>query len=169
MTSPLDQQGISWYRQTNGSFSVEFIASSTVLEKVNYGQGFSKERITVNRERFRNGYMLKIRNLQLSDSGLYYCMTELGGKMYFGNGTMLHVVVSLPTTVKPMVKSTPCKCRRTQAPQRPVKGYYCSAVIWAPLAGCAVLLLILLCYCIYHTRRAYRRSRLFFKKMKLQK
>ncbi|MEE6462797.1 hypothetical protein FKM82_001703 [Ascaphus truei] len=160
----IQQMGVFWYRQTNKSADMQFIMSATVM-KSSYGSGFSTERFSASRDTFQNTFTLKISYLEPSDSGIYYCMVEKAAKIIFGNGTILHVVHSLPSMEKTTQQMPPCKCRlQTQAPTHFTPGVACSAAVWAPLVGCALILLISLAVCILHTRRIYRRSRHHFRK-----
>ncbi|XP_041433354.1 T-cell surface glycoprotein CD8 beta chain-like [Xenopus laevis] len=158
----MDQIGVYWYRQTaKTADELEFVVFSSILNKVRYGSLFS-ERVSVARENFRNTFTLKIKNVEFTDSGVYYCMVENAGKVAFGNGTSLQVVETLPTTAAPKTKTKkkPCKCKKSQTPSPVI----CSAVIWAPLAGFALILIIVLGATVSYTKRIYRRTRQFYRK-----
>ncbi|XP_031750941.1 T-cell surface glycoprotein CD8 beta chain [Xenopus tropicalis] len=160
----MDQIGVYWYRQTAVTTGdLEFVIFSSILNKVTYGPNFSSERVSVTRENFRNTFTLKMKSLQLSDSGVYYCMVENAGRVAFGNGTSLQVVETLPTTAATTTMRKPCKCKKPQNPKisSPVM---CSTVIWAPLAGFALILVIVLGATISYTKRIYRRTRHFYRK-----
>ncbi|OCT99209.1 T-cell surface glycoprotein CD8 beta chain [Xenopus laevis] len=159
----IDQIGVYWYKQTSATADkLEFVVFSHILNKIRYGSLFSSERISVARENFRNTFTLKIKNLEFSDSGVYYCMVENAGKVAFGNGTSLQVVETLPTTAAPTTttKRKPCKCKKPQTPSPVI----CSAVVWAPLAGFALILVIVLGVTVSYTKRIYRRTQQFYRK-----
>ncbi|XP_053314140.1 T-cell surface glycoprotein CD8 beta chain-like [Spea bombifrons] len=163
----IDQLGVFWYRETNKTANMEFIVFATVLNKHTYNHDFVQERFSVARDYFHRVFTLKIKQVQLSDSGVYYCMVQKAAQIFFGSGTTLQIVSVLPT-VTPTQGTTSKRLNERQGKSRVPKsneqGIKCSPVIWGSLAGGALLLTVFLVACILHTYRVYRRSRLFFRK-----
>ncbi|XP_073519018.1 T-cell surface glycoprotein CD8 beta chain [Phyllobates terribilis] len=169
----MEHLGLYWYRKLEKNEDLEFIVSSTSqLGKASYGnQMMTPEKFKIKRTQFQDYFTLNIANLDHSDSGVYYCMagTSLKLEYVFGNGTRLTVVDSLPTTTM-MPKTTKkkqenvkkCKCRKISKTSLP--GVSCSAVVWAPLSGLALMLLIGLYLLASHTYRVYRRTYMYFRK-----
>ncbi|KAG9479472.1 hypothetical protein GDO78_011489 [Eleutherodactylus coqui] len=156
----MDKLRLYWYRKTEKNEDTEFIISSTgQIEKFFYGTNIIQKKFTIKRVAFKGDFILNITNLDHSDNGIYYCMVGESLKFAFGNGTKLTVVDSLPTTVKPTTTKPPCKCKKLKIPKTSLPGVNCSLVIWAPLAGLALLLLIglyLLASHTYRSRNFYR-------------
>ncbi|XP_069832472.1 T-cell surface glycoprotein CD8 beta chain isoform X2 [Dendropsophus ebraccatus] len=156
---------VYWYRKTKKSGDMEFIVGArSSLGKPSYGTNIDENKFALGRKPYDLSFTLSITNLNYSDGGDYYCMAGTSLKYIFGEGTKLTVVDSLPTTVKPATKRPPCKCKKLKFPKtsRPVVN--CSAVIWAPLAGLALMLLIGLYFLASHTYRVYKRTYMYFRK-----
>ncbi|KAM8939571.1 T-cell surface glycoprotein CD8 beta chain [Pelodytes ibericus] len=164
----IDQLGVFWYRAVGTMAEMEFIVFATVLDKHTYNAKFSKERYSVIRDQLQRTFILKIQNLRPTDTGIYYCMVQKGAQLAMGNGTIINVVNTLPTdapTPKPTKKKPPCRCRgHSRGSKSSEIDIRCSPIIWGPLAGSAVLLLIFLGFLVSHTQRVYTRSRHFFRK-----
>ncbi|XP_063315893.1 T-cell surface glycoprotein CD8 beta chain [Pelobates fuscus] len=165
----IDQLKVYWYRESSMMPNAEFVVGASVTGRNIYNDNFkSKDRFFITRDSFQRSFVLKIKNVNRSDTGVYYCMVEEASKMVIGSGTMLYVVDKLPTrppTLKPTTASPPCKCKgKEHNSKSSEKGFKCSPFIWGPLAGGAVILMILLGFVISHTRRVYVRSRHFFTK-----
>ncbi|XP_040275208.1 T-cell surface glycoprotein CD8 beta chain [Bufo bufo] len=162
----IGQLGLYWYRRTKKNGDLEFIVSApSQLEKYFYGTNINEKKFLMRRASFHGSHFtLQITGLDHSDSGVYYCMAAASVKYTFGNGTKLTVVDSLPTTVKPATKKPPCKCKKQNISKTSPPGVSCSPVIWAPLAGVALMLLIGLYLLASHTYRVYRRTYMYFRK-----
>ncbi|KAM4053811.1 T-cell surface glycoprotein CD8 beta chain [Anomaloglossus baeobatrachus] len=168
----MENLGLYWLRKTERDEELEFIISSTSqLGKASYGHKISPDKFKMKRTQFQNYFTLSIANLDHTDSGVYYCMTATSIKQeyVFGNGTILSVVDFLPTTtIKPKTTKKKqqnvkkCKCKKIST--TPVAGVSCSAVIWAPLSGLALMLMIGLYLLTSHTYRVYRRTYMYFRK-----
>ncbi|KAM3936563.1 T-cell surface glycoprotein CD8 beta chain [Leptodactylus fuscus] len=162
----MDNLGLYWYRKTEKSEDLEFIVSApTQLEKYSYGTNIIQKKFTMRRAYFQSYFTLKITDLEYSDSGVYYCMAVKTVNTYtFGNGTRLTVVDTLPTTVKPTTMKPPCKCKKPKPSKPSSAGVRCNVVIWAPLSGLALILLIGIYLLASHTYRVYRRTHMYFRK-----
>ncbi|XP_077135470.1 T-cell surface glycoprotein CD8 beta chain [Ranitomeya variabilis] len=167
----MESLGLYWYRKLENNEDLEFIVSSTSqLGKASYGNKMKPEKFKMKRTQFQDYFTLIIANLDHSDSGVYYCMagTSLKLEYVFGNGTWLRVVDSLPTTIKPKTTKKKqenvkkCKCKKISKTSLP--GVSCSTVVWAPLSGLALVLLIGLYFLALHTYRVYRRTYMYFRK-----
>ncbi|XP_067423739.1 T-cell surface glycoprotein CD8 beta chain [Emydura macquarii macquarii] len=162
--------GIYWYRWNKESQDFQHILFS-IMQKCTHSKDIDKDRYSVSKESFRNSYTLKISKLQPLDAGTYYCAVSQSSELLFGNGTELSVVDSLPPTEKPTEKTSPKKpsgCRTSSKQPVKGKGSSCSGFIWAPLAACAVILLLSLAAAIRRFQRLRRRMRLHFRKQVLK-
>ncbi|CAN2388396.1 hypothetical protein PRIEUP_LOCUS16342 [Pristimantis euphronides] len=161
----MDKLGLYWYRKTKKNGDSEFIISATSqLDKFVYGTNIIQKKFTIRRVFIRGLFTLNITKLDHSDNGVYYCMAGEFDKYAFGDGTKLAVVDSLPTTIKPTTKKPPIKCKKSKIPKTSSPGVSCSLVIWVPLAGLAVILLIGLYLLASHTYRVYKRTYMYFRK-----
>ncbi|XP_037754232.1 T-cell surface glycoprotein CD8 beta chain [Chelonia mydas] len=164
--------GIYWYRWSKESQEFQYILFSNVLHKHTLGDDIDKERFNVSKGSFRQSYTLKISKLRPLDAGTYYCAVSQYSELLFGNGTELSVVNSLPSTEKPTEKTLPPKkplrCKPSGITPAKMKGSSCSGFIWAPLATCAVILLLSLVIAIRRFQRLRRRLRLHFSKQVLK-
>ncbi|XP_075711072.1 T-cell surface glycoprotein CD8 beta chain [Rhinoderma darwinii] len=161
----MEKLGLYWYRKTEKKGDLEFILSATSqIGKYSYGTNIPENKFIMTRVPLQSYFTLKITNLDHSDNGVYYCMAGTALKYTFGDGTKLNVVDSLPTTVKPTTQKPPCKCKKQKTSKPTPPGVRCNAVIWAPLAGLALMLLIGLYLLSSHTYRVYRRTYMYFRK-----
>ncbi|XP_071988734.1 T-cell surface glycoprotein CD8 beta chain [Engystomops pustulosus] len=159
----IDKLELYWFRRTEEKHNSEFIVSATSqLGKPSYGPNIDPEKFTMKKTSFQDQFFLNIKNLDHTDNGVYYCMAGKSLTYSFGAGTKLTVVDSIPTTMKTTTKKPPCKCRTPK--KTPPPGVRCSPVIWAPLAGLALVLLIGLYLLASHTYRVYRRTYMYFRR-----
>lgn len=84
------RQFYMWYKQSLGQeprlISTFYVKSNNSI----FSPDFEKERrFTVDTQ--RNGHHLKIKNLQVSDSATYYCVSKYVNTFIFGNGTFVNV------------------------------------------------------------------------------
>ncbi|XP_040191390.1 T-cell surface glycoprotein CD8 beta chain-like [Rana temporaria] len=160
-----DNLRVCWYRETSKKEQLEFLVCTTFGPKESYTYGiFSQSRLDMKKNNFPISYTMKIKDLQHSDSGAYFCMVDMGQKLSFGNGTYLTVVETLPTTAPPTTQKPKCNCRKRKISKESPPGLSCSPVIWAPVAGFAVTLMIGLYFLASHTYRVYKRTHMYFRK-----
>lgn len=161
----MEKLGLYWYRQTEKNGGMEFIVSApSQLAKFSYGSGIDQNKFIMKRPSIQSYFTLMITRLEYSDSGVYYCMAGASLTYTFGEGTHLAVVNSLPTTVKPTTTKPPNKSKKQKTSKTSPPGVSCSAVVWAPLTGLALGLLIGLYLLASHTYRVYRRTHMYFRK-----
>ncbi|XP_056407530.1 T-cell surface glycoprotein CD8 beta chain isoform X2 [Hyla sarda] len=161
----MERLELFWYRKTEKNGSMEFIISAKgSIGKKFYGTKINPGKFTVKNDDLQSKSTLGIKNLGYSDTGTYYCMAGTSMKYTFGDGTILTVVDFLPTTAKPATKKPPCKCKKQKTAKTSPPGVSCSVVIWAPLAGLALMLLIGQYLLASHTYRVYRRTHVYFRK-----
>ncbi|XP_077334111.1 T-cell surface glycoprotein CD8 beta chain isoform X2 [Lithobates pipiens] len=161
-----DNLRVYWHRETSKNRQLEFLICATFGPKDNYLYGaFSQNRVDMKKNNFPTiSSTMKIKDLQHSDSGAYFCMVDMGQKLTFGNGTYLTVVETLPTTAPPTTQKPKCNCGKRKISKESRPGLFCSPIIWAPVAGFAVILMIGLYFLASHTYRVYRRTHMYFRK-----
>ncbi|KAM5191439.1 T-cell surface glycoprotein CD8 beta chain [Mantella aurantiaca] len=161
----MDNLRISWYRETSREGNLEFLVCATFSPKESYTYGsFIQNRLEMKKNTFPISSIMKIKDLQYSDSGVYYCMVDIKQKLTFGNGTFLTVVETLPTTAPPTTRKPPCKCKKSKTSKAQHPSLSCSPVIWAPVAGFVVILIIGFYFLASYTYRVFRRTHMYFRK-----
>ncbi|XP_072262716.1 T-cell surface glycoprotein CD8 beta chain [Pyxicephalus adspersus] len=160
-----DNLRICWYREIPRNTNLEFLVCGVFGPKESYIFGnATQSRINMKKNNFPLSSIMKIKDVQQSDSGFYYCMVDITQQLTFGSGTLLTVVETLPTTFPIPTRKPPCKCKKPNSPKVPPPVLICSPVIWAPVAGFAVILMIGLYFLVSHTYRVYRRTHMYFRK-----
>nr|XP_020041443.1 T-cell surface glycoprotein CD8 beta chain [Castor canadensis] len=152
-----------WLRQRQAPSKdshYEILASWHPLKGTMYGNGVTKENLTLYREMGRS--ILNLTSLKPADSGVYFCMTIGTPELTFGRGTQLSVVDVFPTTAQPTKKTTRKKVCRPPSPVTR-KGLPCSPIILSLLVAGILVLLVSLGVAI-HLHCLRRRARLRFMK-----
>uniref|UniRef100_A0A8C4K2F0 CD8 subunit beta n=2 Tax=Dromaius novaehollandiae TaxID=8790 RepID=A0A8C4K2F0_DRONO len=140
-----DQSGVYWYRWNQERQLFQFLVFANPLGNSAYGTGVSREKFSVHGGSSQNSYNLQIRSLQASDNGTYYCTISQFAELVFGSGTRLSVVDVLPLPPKPTRAPPSKKPTRSITKSKPAdKRDSCSPFVWAPLAACALILLLCL-------------------------
>ncbi|XP_043559503.1 T-cell surface glycoprotein CD8 alpha chain isoform X1 [Chiloscyllium plagiosum] len=161
-------EGVYWFQQPQGS-KPKFLLYVTGAGKVKALTESDK----YNAAKSSTKVSLTVKNFQKEDAGKYYCFMVKNMAMRFGDGIELYFeevkTTPKPTTVPSTTQAKPTtqdskgstQCHSTQRGTRqgntevPMS---CHLIIWAPLTGAAVLLLLALtCVSIAYCRRPRRR------------
>ncbi|XP_068131361.1 T-cell surface glycoprotein CD8 beta chain [Hyperolius riggenbachi] len=161
----LDRLRPCWCKRKEEDGKLEFIVCTTGAKGDLKFYDDNQSKFSMKTNTFPASITLMIKDLQFSDSGTYFCIVEKTPMYIYGNGTKLRVVETLPTTVPPPTTKPPCTCKKPKTSKRPQPGPACSPVIWAPISGFAVILLIGLYFLVSQTYRVYRRTHMYFRKI----
>lgn len=150
---------VYWLRQRQAPSTEshpEFLAFFDPIKRSVYGEGVEQEKIVVFQEKSHS--ILNLTSVDISDSGVYFCMTIGNPELTFWKRIQLTVVNVLPTTAQPTKKSTPKKNRCRLPSTVTKKGPPCSFVILGLLLAGVLILLVSLgvalrLYCLQRRAR----------------
>ncbi|NWR57637.1 CD8A protein, partial [Bucorvus abyssinicus] len=162
--------GISWIRQDKDG-TLRFIVFINSLSQATF-QGNEKARFEV---RKHGGiYQLVVKSFKPEDEGSYFCVLNNNRMLHFSSGQPAFLpvtTIATPTTAAPTTQHGITKndtCLKTPHPGSPAAGRErrraglckwnsCNILIWVPLTGTCLLLLIALVVTVLLCQRTRRR------------
>ncbi|NWV06498.1 CD8A protein, partial [Ptilonorhynchus violaceus] len=142
--------GAFWIRQDK-SGTLHFIVFISSISRATF-QGNERTSTRFEASKDNKIYRLVVKSLTAQDEGKYFCTMNINQMLFFSPGQPVFLPVTTtvtPTTSRPTPKrsitedpslNTPDPERRTPD----VLNSFCSILIWAPLSGACLLLLIAL-------------------------
>ncbi|NXG63139.1 CD8A protein, partial [Hemiprocne comata] len=146
-----DDTGVFWVRQDT-SGTLYFIAFISSLSRTTFN---GEERTSTRFEARKDGkiYQLVVKSFTPQDEGRYFCFMISNQKLYFSSGqpaffsattTVAHTTAA-PTTQSGITQKDPClKSPDPDTSKEEVLNHFCNILIWVPLSGACLLLLIAL-------------------------
>ncbi|NWR36980.1 CD8A protein, partial [Tachuris rubrigastra] len=157
--------GMFWVRQdTNGT--LHFIVFISSLSRVTF-EGNQRTSTRFEASKGNAFYQLVVKSFTQQDEGNYFCLMNINQMLYFSNGLPAFFPVTTtvaPTTTRPTTRHDITKkdpFLETPDPEAGTKkelNFFCDIVIWVPLSGTCILLLIALAITTVLCRRKTRQQ-----------
>ncbi|NXT93111.1 CD8A protein, partial [Anhinga rufa] len=154
-----DDSGVFWVRLDKHG-TLHFIVFISSLARVTFEGNKQSTRFEAKKEsRF---FRLVVKSFMPQDEGTYFCLVNSNQILYFSPGQPVflpgqqHLHPILLSSAK--ISSSPCPCfSLIKTSKEEEMNFYCNIVIWVPLAGACVLLLMALAVTIILCQRTRRR------------
>ncbi|NWI68395.1 CD8A protein, partial [Todus mexicanus] len=162
--SPKEDSGVFWIRQDK-SGTLHFIVFTSALSRTTFeGNRRTSTRFEATKE---NGfYRLVVKSFKPWDEGNYFCLMNSNQVLYFSPGQPAFfpvITTTAPTTQVPTAQSgatekDPCpKTSDAETSKEKENSIFCDIIIWIPLTGACLLLLIALSVTVVLCQQTRRR------------
>ncbi|NWQ80317.1 CD8A protein, partial [Columbina picui] len=141
-----EDSGVFWVRRDRGG-TLHFIVFITALGRTTF-RGNERTSTRFEATRDRNFYWLVVKSFTAQDEGTYFCLMNSNQVLYFSPGQPAFLPVTTtraPTTQGGTTEEEPSTT--TPDPDTSKKeepDFFCDILIWVPLAGTCLLLLLAL-------------------------
>ncbi|NXV74762.1 CD8A protein, partial [Atlantisia rogersi] len=155
-----DDSGMFWVRLDRGG-TLHFIVFISSLSRTIFSEGIGTR---FEAKRDGSSYWLVAKNLTAQDEGKYFCIMNSNQMLYFSPGYPVYFPAKTtvpPTTAAPTTQNgTKFLTSNTPNPVTSKKeelNFICNHIIWIPLAGSCILLLLALIVTIILCQKTRRR------------
>ncbi|NWX65270.1 CD8A protein, partial [Promerops cafer] len=155
--------GASWIHQDK-SGTLHFIVFISSMFRATFG-GNQRTSLRFEASKYNTIYRLVVKSFTPQDEGNYFCMMNWNQRLYFSPGQPAFLPVT--TTVAPTTCASTPKRGITEDPNLKTPDpegrmqedldFFCHVVIWVPLAGACLLLLIALVITVVLCQKTRRR------------
>ncbi|NXK90398.1 CD8A protein, partial [Formicarius rufipectus] len=158
------QSGAFWFRQDK-SGTLHFIVFISSLSRPSF-EGNQRTSSRFEASKHDTMYRLVVKSFTAQDEGNYFCLVNANQMLYFSHGQPAFLPVTTtvaPTTPRPNIqqgiseKDPFLKTPDSEISIENELNFSCDIVIWAPLAGICLLLLISLAITIVLCQKTRRR------------
>ncbi|NWH27387.1 CD8A protein, partial [Grus americana] len=158
--SAKEDSGVSWLRLDKHGTLHFIVFISSLPRTVFSGNKETSTRFEASKR--SNSYWLVVKSFTLEDEGKYFCLMNSNQMLYFSPGqpvffpvtTTVASITPAHTTQHGITQTDPClKTRDAETNKEKKLNFSCDIIIWVPLAGACLLLLLALAVTVIACQR----------------